>query len=176
MKHSIFKLLFVALFIGFGCQLFAQQAIISGIYTLDTVEYRVASPSEYGTILISRTQQTKMRENRTIVNDIPLDYIRTRMSNEEVYKQIVKDVLGSAKVNALKNAGEQLNFYFYFEPTGKILNLDFNVKAGTLLTLNDIANIDRALREKYTATFTSINNGHQYLYWIANNGRVDFRK
>ncbi len=127
MKHSIFKLLFVALFIGFGCQLFAQHKINAGIYKLDTVEYTVTLLSKYSSFLVSRVHRAEMRENRTVVNDIPLDYIRIRMSNEEVYKQIEKDVLGSAKVNALKNAGGQLDFSFY-------------------------------------------------LYWIANNGDVDFRK
>lgn len=55
------------------------------------------------------------------MNDIPLAFFRTNTTNKDTWKQIVKDLLGSSKLNALKQNGEELDTYLYFKPDGKII-------------------------------------------------------
>lgn len=173
---NFIKAVFILLFFGMSSKLFAQQAIPAGTYTVNSVEYIVMQKGKYGSFLVLRKNRPARQQNREVVNNIPLDYIQTRVTNEDVYKQLVKNTLGLTKLNALKQAGERIHITFYFTSAGEIIDVNYSISTTSLLTLNDIANIDKVLRENYTATFSSINNGHQYLYYVVINGEIDFTK
>lgn len=157
-------------------KLLAQQTIPSGAYTVNNVEYNVLQKNKYASFLILRKNRPTRQQNREIVNNIPLDYIQTKVTNEDAYKQLVKNSLGLTKLNTLKQAGERMRIGFYFLPTGEIIDITFSISATSSLTLNDIAKIDKVLRESYTAIFSSINNGHHYLYHVNINSEIDFTK
>lgn len=148
-------------------KLMAQIPIDTGIFTVNNIEYRVSKPDVHPRFGIMRVNRPYTPPNRTIVNNIPLDYIGTNVTNLDASNQIVRDVLGTIKLNALKQNGERLDIHFSFKPDGKIIYAYYGVEANTILTLNDIAKIDSALLMDYKATFTSVQNAHQYLYSIS---------
>lgn len=157
--------------------LYAQESSIKkGKYVVNDIAYEVGTPNQYGTTAIWRRDKPKLKPNREFVDNIALDYIGTKVTNHDVWRNRVKAVLGKTKQDALCRAGERMRLMFEFSPDGKILNIAFSVKTGTILTLADIASIDRDLRANYIATFSSLDNGHKHLYWIAINGELDFAK
>ncbi|MFD2556314.1 hypothetical protein [Sphingobacterium tabacisoli] len=177
MNNNIVAVVFFAFLLVVSGLLSAQEKNIKeGIWTINNVVYRVGAPNNYGSTAVYRRDKPILKPNREIVDNIPLDYINVKVTNESEYISRVKTLLGKRKIEALNNTKERLMLTFYFAPDGKILDLTFGVKTGTLLTLDEIASIDRDLRDQYRATFSSINNGHKHLYWIAINGEIDFGK
>lgn len=153
-----------------------ESGIKKGTYIVKDITYEVGTPNQYGSTAIWRRDRPKLKPNREIVDNIALDYIGTKVTNHDVWRNRVKAVLGKTKQDALNRAGERIRLMFEFSPEGKILHIAFSVKTGTVLTIADIASIDRDLRENYIATFSSLDNGHKHLYWIAINGELDFAK
>ena len=170
--------LLLILSIIFSTQLFGQQLSNPGIYKVNNVEYSVRHNSAYGRniIRVRRTQQPLLKDNVYEYNNVNLDYIDIKVTNKNDYLQIIKNTLGATTLSRLKNAKEELTIDFYYTPSGKILMLSFKVKTNTM-TLSDIANIDKALRENYTAKITSLQNLHLHKKWIdIGNNVIDFGK
>lgn len=79
-------------------------------------------------------------------------------------KQIIFDVLNK-KLEALHDNKEHINLILKFEPTGKMTDIIFDIKDGSLINIQEIEKIDHQLRAKVKATFT----GKQYLQYVAIN-------
>jgi hypothetical protein len=75
-------------------------------------------------------------------------------------KQIVFAVLGE-KLNSLKNNKEVMSYILYFKHDGQISDISFGLHKNTLITLQEIEEIDRRLRTTVKATFT----GKAYLQY-----------
>ncbi|TDQ79071.1 hypothetical protein [Sphingobacterium yanglingense] len=175
-NNIVLVLFFSIIMLAWNVLLAQETAIKKGTYVVKDITYEVGAPSRYGSTPIWRRDIPKLKPNREFVDNIALDYIETKVTNHEMWRNRVKAVLGKTKQDALSRAGERLILRFEFSPDGKILNIAFSVKTGTVLTLADIASIDRDLRKNYIATFSSLDNGHKHLYWIAINGELDFAK
>jgi len=93
---------------------------------------------------------------------LPMNPKKDTHVNNEAINQIVYSVLNK-KLDALKRNKEQMNLIFDFEPDGKLTDISFGLNENTLITLQDIEEIDRQLRASIKATFT----GKQYLRYIA---------
>jgi hypothetical protein len=87
----------------------------------------------------------------------------THVDNGAV-KQIVYNVLNN-KLSALKKNAETMDLILVFHPDGKLTDVAFGLRENTLVTLQDIEEIDRRLRTEIKASFT----GKQYAYYIAIN-------
>lgn len=95
---------------------------------------------------------------------LPMDLKRDIHVNNDAIKQIVYDVL-SKKLDALKKNKEDINLIFHFEPNGNLTDISFILPENTLISLQDIEEIDRRMRANIKATFS----GKQYLQYIAIN-------
>jgi hypothetical protein len=72
------------------------------------------------------------------------------------------------KLNALKDRKETLGIIFIFKPDGSIVDVSFSLHYNTIITLEDIEAIDKALRANIKATFT----GREYLQQEAISGDI----
>ncbi len=90
---------------------------------------------------------------------IPMSYLDTHVDNKTI-KQIVYTVLNK-KLAALKQNKETMTTNFDFYPNGQICDASFGLHENTLITLQDIEEIDQELRATLKATFT----GKQYLQY-----------
>lgn len=172
-RVSILVLLLTTLFSSVST---AQQHLAEGVYTINNVRYTVEKSNRYSFYVVRKENKPVMKPNRDVVDNIPLMYIDTRVNNENEWKQLVKNTLGAGKVNALIQGEEKLAVTFYLQPNGKIIYSTFRVDINTILNLDDIARVDCALRENYTAALTSKHNAHQHLYWISINDELNFRE
>ncbi|WP_179414249.1 hypothetical protein HDF19_16055 [Mucilaginibacter sp. E4BP6] len=104
---------------------------------------------------------TKEEKNRTFV---PMDFRKDLHVDKDAAKQIIYTIL-SDKLAALKNNKETMSVLVEFETDGKITDISFTLKEDTLVSLEDIEQIDYSLRKNITATFT----GENYKHYIAIN-------
>lgn len=152
----------------------AQQPLEAGTFVIKEITYQVTKSEMYPSFSISRSGNPKLPENKQVVNNIALDYIKTRLTNEDRWKQLVKAAIGSEKVRSMKHNKEALGLTFYLRPDGKAFFILYKTNTPTVLSIEDIAKIDRVLMENYRATFTSFKDGHQYLSYIYINSELNF--
>jgi hypothetical protein len=95
---------------------------------------------------------------------LPINPKRDVHVNNAAVKQIVYGVL-SKQLDALKQNREDIDFLFVFEPNGTLVDISYILPENTLISLQDIEEIDLLLRANIKATFT----GKQYLQYIAIN-------
>jgi hypothetical protein len=84
--------------------------------------------------------------------------------NNDAIKQIILGVLGN-KLDAMKRNKEEMSLILKFEPDGKLTDIGFTLHENTLISIQNIEEIDHQLRASIKATFT----GKQYLQYIAIN-------
>lgn len=172
---TIKRIFLLGIFLSFNTLvLYAQGTIKAGTYTINEIDYKISKNDTYSFYSIYRPNRPRLPQNREIVNNIPLDYIKTRLTNQDVWKQLVKESLGMDKVKELKQNGEELELTFYFRPNGSVFFILYKLATQTDLTIEDVARIDQVLMKDYKGTFTSINDGHQYLYYIDINSELNF--
>ncbi|MDB5116297.1 MAG: hypothetical protein JWQ79_1789 [Mucilaginibacter sp.] len=75
--------------------------------------------------------------------------------NTEEIKPIVTKVLAS-KLLQLKQNKEEMNVQFMFNTKGAVIDVYFNLHANTLITVEDIEEIDKLLKNNVKASFTGI--------------------
>jgi len=167
-------LLFIVSIIIFNTSFAQELAIKEGTYVLNEITYKVDSLNIYDRCVIYRNQRPQLKPNRSIVDGLPLDYIDLELTNYDVLVNKVRTLLGKTKCDALSRAGERILFTFIFDPNGRIIDITFAINANGILTLLDIAVLDKDLRESYTGTFKSDFNGHKHLYWIHYNCYIRF--
>lgn len=95
---------------------------------------------------------------------LPMDPKKDIHVDNNIIKQVVLSVL-NYKLEALKKNKETLSIIFVFEPSGKLTDIGFFPKEKTIISLEDIENIDTKLRQTVKVTFT----GTQYKYYIGIN-------
>ena len=104
---------------------------------------------------------SKVEKDRSF---LPMNPKRDMHVNNDAIKQIVYNVLNN-KLDALKHNKEIMNIILKFHPDGQITDIGLGLHENTLITLQEIEDIDRQLRVNIKATFT----GKQYLQYIAIN-------
>ena len=82
--------------------------------------------------------------------------------DKNAVKQIIDEVL-SQKLAALHKGKEKIDVAFDFHPNGELTDISYGLRENTLITLQDIEEIDQRLRSAIRATFT----GRAYLQYEA---------
>src|SRR5690606_41671230 len=117
-KSIYFLLFFLCMLVS--CYSSAQTPVRKGIYTLNNIKYEVADPSIYnGSYGIWRNVTPEIPRWKDI-DSFPMDILRTKITNGEIWKNRVIAVLGSQKVQQLKQKKEILKLDFTLKPTGGI--------------------------------------------------------
>ena len=167
MKKIIFLLTIV--FIQSAC--YAQTRLVPGelkgkseTFNIDNVSIQVNGIKRIGIDSKSNKYNNGIPYSKAEKDPrfLPMNFERDIHVDNDAIKEIVYTVL-SKKLAALKANKEDMNIIFKFEPSGKLTDLGYTLKANTLITLEEIESIDLQLREKIKATFT----GKQYLQYIA---------
>ncbi|WP_394677936.1 hypothetical protein [uncultured Sphingobacterium sp.] len=173
-KSVYFLLLVLCMLIG--CYSSAQTPIRQGAYTVNNIKYYVSKPSVYDKSYgIWRNEKPNIPAWKDI-DGFPMDIIRAKITNGDVWKNRVISLLGSQKVQQLKQNTEILGLSFTLKPTGEVYYITFDTKGNTVLTLEDIAKIDRELVNNYIATLSSTQDKHKQLSSISLNYEIDFSK
>src|SRR5690606_33249231 len=95
-KSIYFLLFFLCMLVS--CYTSAQTPVRKGIYTLNNIKYEVADPSIYnGSYGIWRNVTPEIPRWKDI-DGFPMDILRTKITNGEIWKNRVIAVLGSQKV------------------------------------------------------------------------------
>jgi hypothetical protein len=172
---SVYFLVFILCMLV-SCYTSAQTPIRQGIYTLNNIKYEVAEPSIYnGSYGIWRNKTPEIPRWKDI-DGFPMDILRTKITNGDVWKNRILTILGAKKVQQLKEKNEILDMRFTLKPTGGVYYISYNVKGNTVLTLEDIAKIDQDLVNNYIATLSSTQDKHKQLSFISLNYEIDFSK
>ena len=93
---------------------------------------------------------------------LPMNQVTDMHVNVDEIKPLVYGVLGD-KIRRLKQNKESIEFDLIFKPNGEIVDMTFFLNENTLISAQEIEEIDTQLRNKIKATFT----GKQYLNYEA---------
>ena len=155
----------------------AQQAIREGTFTISKSTYKISKLNTYKEYVIGNVDKSELKPDPEVVNGFPSEFIRTKMTNSKELDKVACEALGKDKREQLTAAQEKISGWIYYRADGTVINMVFAVKENTVLTLDDLARIERVLQKRFTATFESEpSNFHLHLNRITKNYEWDFSK
>jgi len=89
------------------------------------------------------------------------------LQQQKIIKEIVK-----SRFKVLKEGNQWIRIKYIFNQSGEVMNVIFSFPHGALLTLTDVAEMDRRLRQELKATFRGVEyRSYQaipygYQYWF----------
>jgi len=115
--------------------------------------------------LISITNVTKdlIRTNPKLIQRYPSDHVRVRLINAEMLNKIILEYLRKHKIN--KNVTDKSKLFgtLFLDSGGKVLRLSIVYSEDIDLKLEDVANIEKCLREHFLADLISVPDLHSHL-------------
>lgn len=155
----------------------AQQTIREGVFTIAGNTYKISNSLLTPTYLIENTDKTELKPNPLEANGFPTEYIRTKMTNEKELQKLACEALGKKTIEKLTAAKEKISGRINYRPDGSVIRVVFGVQENTVLTLDDLARVERTLQQRFKASFESDPpNFHLHLYYISKNYELDFGK
>jgi hypothetical protein len=97
-----------------------------------------------------------------IKHPLPINQNTDIHVDKNAVRQIINEVL-NVKLGALKRNKENIDVAFDFYPNGAIADVGYTLRKNTVITLQDIEEVDQRLRSTIKATFT----GRAYLQYEA---------
>ena len=155
----------------------AQQTIREGIFTIAENTYEISRLNEYKKYIIENVDKSELKLDPLEVNGFPTEYIRTKMTNEKELQKLACEALGKKTIEKLTAAKEKISGRINYRPDGSVIRVVFVVQENTVLTLDDLARVERTLQQRFKASFESDPpNFHLHLYYISKNYELDFGK
>lgn len=177
MKDFINSILTTLTFVFFIINLQAQQPLRKGIVKIGENTYEITKSKTRPVYLIWNIDNSELKPNPLEANGFPTEYIRTKMTNEKELEKIVCEALGKEKREQLTAAKEKISGQINYRPDGSVIRVVFGVQENTVLTLDDLAQVERTLQQRFKASFESDPpNFHLHLYHISKNYELDFGK
>ncbi len=152
----------------------SAQEVVTDTLTVNGQAFVIAKIHQGSFYSVWKTDKPTLEPNREVVNNIPLNFINSTLTNEDEWKEIIKRTLGKERVKILKQNKERLRGEFTLRPDGELIFVRFMIDNTSSLTLAEIVCLEGTLMKQYKGTLTSRENGHQYLYWIALNFELKF--
>jgi hypothetical protein len=177
MKDFINSILTTLTFVFFIINLQAQQAIREGTFTIGKNTYGITKSKYTPTYIVENIDISELKPNPLEANGFPTEYIRTKMTNEKELQKMACEALGKDKREQLTAAKEKISGLIYYRADGSVINMVFSIQENTVLTLDDLARVERTLQQRFKASFESDPpNFHLHLYYISKNYELDFGK
>jgi len=146
-------LLILGLLISAGC--YAQNKYPDGISKVKGEQFQISYTGLNKDLIVVYNLKSKYTKGGP-VSDNPNAF---PFRQEDIHfdvpaaKAIIQQVL-KLKLEKLRQNEDFINIGFTFEPSGKLTDIGYGVKKGTLISLKDIAEIDARFRSTTRATYT----------------------
>ena len=175
MRKYILIVLTVVSFI-LSLQTGAAQTITVGEHSINNSIYKVTLSSSKSSLILSLKNKPHIPENKEMIDGLYSYVIDVYATNKNAWQQLVINALPKGKVDSLKQRKEKISIYFVAKPTGEIYYMSYILPQNTLLTLQDLSNMDKTLMNGFRFDFKSTKNRHLQLSFVMENRSLDFGK
>jgi len=156
MKNIIYSLLISVTCITCSAQTRLTPGEIKGKHETFIIKLIQPLPNDTQKLWVVSSKSNKYNngihspQNRIL---IPMDEKKDVHVNNDTIKLIIYQILNN-KLNALKTNKDVVGLIFIFKPNGRLTDIVFSMHSNTLITLQEIEEIDKQLRAHIKATFT----------------------
>lgn len=152
------------------------QTITVGEHTINDSIYKVALSSDNLRLIIELKNKPFIPDNKEIIDGLYSYDVDVHATNRTAWQQLVLNTLPKEKVDSLKQRKEKLRIYFTVKPTGEMYFKSYILPHNTILTVQDLSNMDRKLMKDFRFDFKSPKNRHLQLSFVMMNLDLDFSK
>ncbi|MDR2284810.1 MAG: hypothetical protein LBE37_16470 [Sphingobacterium sp.] len=154
MKKSIVIILTVISLVLSLQSSFAQEITV-GEHRINNSIYKVALSSDNLRLIIELKNKPFIPDNKEIIDGLYSYDIGVYATNRTAWKQLVLNTLPKEKVDSLKQRKEKISIYFTAKPTGEMYFKSYILPHNTILTVQDLSNMDRKLTNDFKFDFKS---------------------
>ena len=173
-KYILIVLTVVSLILSLQTS-FAQKITV-GEHTINNSIYNVTLSADNLRLIIELKNKPFIPENKEIIDGLYSYDVDVYATNRTAWHQLVLNALPKEKVDSLKQRKEKISILFVAKPTGEIYRMSYTLPHNTILTVQDLSNIDRKLLNDFRFDFKSTKNRHLQLSKVMENRDLDFGK
>ncbi len=173
-KHIIIVLTVVSLVLSLQTS-FAQKITV-GEHSINNSIYKVTLSSDKSNLILSLKNKPHIPDNKEIIDGLYSYDIGVYATNRTAWQQLVLNTLPKGKVDSLKQRKEKISILFLAKPTGEIYFRSYILPHNTILTVQDLSNMDRKLTNDFRFDFKSPKNRHLQLSFVMMDWNLDFSK
>lgn len=171
MKNKLIFLILVVL--STGC--YAQNKYLEGLSKVNGEQFQITYSGPDNDFIVVYNVKSKYSK-RVTASDNPRAQLVKREDfhfDKPAVKAIIQQVLKTKKQKLDQNE-DFVHIEFVFEPSGKLADISYGVEKRTLISLDDLAEIDARLRKSINATFTG-NAFKDYKFLSYSYGTIRFK-
>ncbi|TDQ79070.1 hypothetical protein [Sphingobacterium yanglingense] len=173
-KYILTVLAFISLVLSLQTS-FAQKITV-GEHRINNSIYKVTLSSDKSKLILSLKNKPFIPENKEIIDGLYSYDVDVYATNRTAWHQLVLNALPKEKVDSLKQRKEKISIYFTVKPTGEMYFKSYTLPHNTILTMQDLSNMDRKLMNDFRFDFKSTKNRHLQLSFVMMNLDLDFGK
>jgi len=174
-KYTIIIFIYIVSLISSLQTAFAQE-ITLGEHTINNSTYKVSLSYDQLRILIVRKNKPFIPSNKEIIDGLASSIVYPKATNLQEWQQLAINTLPKEKVNNLKQHKDRLSIIFVVKPSGEIYYMTYILPHNTILTLQDLSNIDKEIMGNYKLKIESVKSRHLQLSSIIITSNLDFGK
>src|SRR5690606_19185604 len=174
-KYTIIIFLYIVSLVS-SLQLAFAQEITLGEHTINNSTYKVTLSYDQLRIHIVPKNKPSIPDNKEIIDGLISSEVYSKPTNLKEWQQLAINTLPKEKVDNLKQRKEKLSIIFVVKPSGEIYYMSYTLPHNTILTLQDLSNIDKKIMDNYKIKMQSPKNRHLQLSYIIKHSELDFEK
>ena len=174
-KYTIIIFLYIVSLVS-SLQLAFAQEITPGEHTMNNSTYKVTLSYDKLRIHIVPKNKPSIPDNKEIIDGLTSSIVYPKATNLQEWQQLAINTLTKEKVDSLKQRKERLSIILVVKPSGEIYYMTYSLPHNTILTLQDLSNIDKKIMGNYKLKIESVKSRHLQLSSIIITSDLDFGK